>query len=233
MSGDISGSETLDSINKAFQKMENLENTISSLKYDLEMINSKMNLVNREKAYWLRKWFTANAHSVLLVEENRALWDCHLEDKYCLDYLSTSKIQLEEVVRNTRMENQRLNCLCEKTEQISSKLCLRLEDACPICLSAPEGNICILDCTHWFCQTCIDRWDAQRRSPVPWTHCPICKEWVRERVMIKPILRSNVSHSRPFGDPRAFSGIQAHGVEEVEGEEIVLRPRSEPPPSPT
>ena len=49
---------------------------------------------------------------------------------------------------------------------------------CPICLTVPNGNICMIDCGHSYCEHCLQTWLQSQVQE----ECPVCRSIVHKLV---------------------------------------------------
>ena len=65
-----------------------------------------------------------------------------------------------------------------------------MEDICSICLISPIPplNVCVTNCSHRFCKTCLETWQNRINRD-----CPICREnityYMYNNSQIRPIFR--------------------------------------------
>ena len=65
-----------------------------------------------------------------------------------------------------------------------------MEDICSICLISPIPplNVCVTNCSHRFCKTCLETWQNRINRD-----CPICREdityYMYNNSQIRPVFR--------------------------------------------
>ena len=65
-----------------------------------------------------------------------------------------------------------------------------MEDICSICLISPIPplNVCVTNCNHRFCKTCLETWQNRINRD-----CPICREdityYMYNNSQIRPVFR--------------------------------------------